>query len=102
MNSRAITVGWIFLTVGVLVGVIWAWQVKGSPSPDPRVQAMSLADPKILVALVSWGIYSFALLARKAAGWSGRRAAYLSGIAFAVVLLNFVLIGYFLTASHNF
>ena len=102
MNSRAITVGWMFLTIGVLVGAIWAWQVKGSPAPDPRVQAMSLADPKILVALVSWGIYSFALFARKAAGWSGRRAAYLSGIAFAVVLLNFVLVGYFLTASHNF
>jgi ABC-type transport system involved in cytochrome c biogenesis permease subunit len=100
MNSRAITVGWTFLTIGVVVGAIWAWQVKGSP--DPRVQAMSLADPKILVAVVSWGIYSFALFARKAAGWSGRRAAYLSGIAFAVVLLNFVLVGYFLTASHNF
>jgi len=100
MNSRAVTVGWMFLTVGVLVGGIWAWQVKGSP--DPRVQAMSIADPKILVALVSWGIYSFALFARKAAGWSGRRAAYLSGIAFAIVLLNFVLVGYFLTASHNF
>ena len=65
-------------------------------------QAMSLADPKILVALVSWGLYSFALFARKAIGWSGRRAAYLSGIAFAIVLLNFVLVGYFLTASHNF
>ena len=63
---------------------------------------MSLADPKILVALVSWGIYSFALFARRAIGWSGRRAAYLSGIAFAVVLLNFVLVGYFLTASHRF
>ena len=100
MNSRAITVGWIFLTIGVVVGGIWAWQVKGSS--DPRVQAMSLADPKILVALVSWGIYSFALFAREAAGWSGRRAALLSGIAFAVVLLNFVLVGYFLTASHNF
>jgi ABC-type transport system involved in cytochrome c biogenesis permease subunit len=100
MNSRAITVGWTFLTIGVVVGGIWAWEVKGSP--DPRVQAMSIADPKILVALVSWGIYSFALFARKAAGWSGRRAAYLSGIAFAIVLLNFVLVGYFLTASHNF
>lgn len=100
MNSRAITVGWTFLTLGVLVGGIWLWQVKGST--DPRVQAMSLADPKILVALVSWGLYSFALFARKAIGWSGRRAAYLSGVAFAIVLLNFVLIGYFLTASHNF
>jgi ABC-type transport system involved in cytochrome c biogenesis permease subunit len=100
MNSRAITVGWVFLTIGVVIGGIWAWQVQGSP--DPRAQAMSLADPKILVALLSWGLYSFALFARKAIGWSGRRAAYLSGIAFAVVLLNFVLVSYFLTASHRF
>ena len=100
MNGRAITVGWIFLTIGVAVGGIWATQVQGSP--DPRAQAMSIADPKILVALVSWGVYSFALFARKAIGWSGRRAAYLSALAFVLVLLNFVPVGYFLTKSHNF
>jgi len=100
MNGRAITVGWVFLTLGVIVGGVWAAKVQGST--DPRAQAMSLADPKILVALLSWGIYSFALFARKAIGWSGHRAAYLSGVAFAIVLLNFVLVGYFLTKSHNF
>jgi ABC-type transport system involved in cytochrome c biogenesis permease subunit len=100
MNGRAITVGWIFLTIGVIVGGIWASAVQDST--DPRAQAMSLADPKILVAVLSWGIYSFALFARKAIGWSGHRAAYLSSAAFAVVLLNFVLVGYFLTKSHNF
>src|SRR6185436_18407865 len=64
MNGRAITVGWIFLTIGLAVGVVWASQVQ--TSPDPRAQAMSVADPKILVALLSWGVYSFALFARKA------------------------------------
>ena len=100
MNGRAITVGWIFLTIGVAVGGIWVSQVQSST--DPRVQAMSITDPKILVALLSWGVYSFAFLARKAIGWSGRRAAYLSAIAFVIVLLNFVPVGYFLTKSHNF
>jgi ABC-type transport system involved in cytochrome c biogenesis permease subunit len=100
MNARAVTVGWIFLTVGLAVGVVWASQVQSSP--DPRVQAMSVADPKILFALLSWGVYSFALFARKAIGWSGRRAAYLSAIAFVIVLLNFVPVGFFLTKSHNF
>ena len=52
MNGRAVAVGWIFLTIGVVVGGIWATQVQGSP--DPRAQAMSVADPKILVALVCW------------------------------------------------
>jgi ABC-type transport system involved in cytochrome c biogenesis permease subunit len=100
MNGRAVVVGWLFLTCGLLVGGIWATQLGGSA--DPRAQAMGLADPKILFALVSWGTYSFALFARRAIGWSGRRAAWLSAIAFVIVLLNFVPIGYFLTRSHNF
>jgi ABC-type transport system involved in cytochrome c biogenesis permease subunit len=100
MNGRAITVGWICLTFGVAVGAIWATQVQSSP--DPRAQAMSIADPKILVALLSWGVYAFAVFARRAVGWSGRRAAYLSALAFVLVLLNFVPVGYFLTKSHNF
>jgi len=100
MNGRAVTVGWIFLTCGVLIGGIWATQIHSSP--DPRAQAMSVEDPKILVALLSWGMYSFALFARRAIGWSGRRAAWLSAIGFVIVLLNFVPVGYFLTRSHNF
>ena len=100
MNGRAIAIGWVFLTAGILVGGIWAAQVQSSP--DPRVQAMSLQDPKILVALVSWGVYSFALFARRAIGWTGRRSAWLSALAFVIVLLNFVPVGYFLTKSHNF
>ena len=100
MNGRVVTVGWVFLTIGLAVGFLWAMQVRSSP--DPRLQAMSLADPKILFALFSWVVYSFALLARRAIGWSGRRAAWLSAFAFVVVLLNFVPVGYFLTKSHNF
>jgi ABC-type transport system involved in cytochrome c biogenesis permease subunit len=100
MNARAIVVGWFFLTCGLIVGGVWATQIGGST--DPRAQAMSIADPKILVALLSWGMYSFALVARRAIGWSGRRAAYMSAIGFIIVLLNFVPVGYFLTRSHNF
>ena len=33
MNGRAITVGWLFLTCGVLVGGIWATQIHSSPDP---------------------------------------------------------------------
>jgi ABC-type transport system involved in cytochrome c biogenesis permease subunit len=100
MNARAVMVGWIFLTVGLTVGIVWATQIQGSP--DPRAQAMSIADPKILVALLSWILYSFAFFARRAIGWRGRRAAWLSAFAFVVVLLNFVPVGYFFTKSHNF
>jgi len=100
MNGLAVTVGWTFMTAGIAIGGIWATQVHGVA--DPRAQAMSLGDPKILFATVIWAIYAFALVARKAIGWSGRRAAWLSALAFAIVLLNLVPVGYFLTKSHNF
>ena len=79
--------------------VMQARVVAGS---DPRVQAMSVYDPKIFVALVCWAVYSFELFAARRIGWGGRRMAYLSAVGFAIVLLNFVPISYFLTTSHNF
>ena len=63
---------------------------------------MSFADPKILVALVSWGCIRSRCWPAGAIGWTGRRAAWLSAVGFAIVLLNFVPVGYFLTRSHNF
>ena len=63
---------------------------------------MSLQDPTIFVALVCWAVYSFEALAARRMGWGGRRTAYLSAVGFAIVLLNFLPISYFLTRSHNF
>jgi ABC-type transport system involved in cytochrome c biogenesis permease subunit len=102
MNQRAIVIGWIFLTVGIIVGGVWAAQARGYAAGDPRVQAMSLLDPKIFVAIVCWIVYSFELFAARRIGWGGRRAAYLSALGFAIVLLNFVPVSYFWTNSHNF
>jgi ABC-type transport system involved in cytochrome c biogenesis permease subunit len=102
MNQRAIVIGWVFLTVGMMVGAVWAALAQGYAPTDPRVQAMSIHDPKIFVALVCWGVYSFELFAARRIGWGGRRAAYLSAVGFAIVLLNLVPISYFLTKSHNF
>ena len=100
MNGRAVTVGWVFLTVGLVVGAVWLLQVQ--PSTDPRVQAMSLLDPKIFIVVVCWLVYSFELYARRAIGWSGRRAALLSAGGFTILLLNFVPLSYIVTGSHNF
>jgi ABC-type uncharacterized transport system permease subunit len=99
MNQQAIVVGWVCLTIGLAAGAIWAGQ---APTYDPRVQAMSLQDPKIFVAVVCWIVYSFEVFAARRIGWGGRRTAYLSAVGFAIVLLNFLPISYYLTKSHNF
>lgn len=102
MNQRAIVFGWIFLTTGLIVGGIWATQARTYAPLDPRVQNMSLQDPKIFISLVAWAVYSFEAFAARRIGWGGRRAAYLSALGFVLVLLNFVPVSYFLTRSHNF
>jgi ABC-type transport system involved in cytochrome c biogenesis permease subunit len=100
MNLRAVKIGWLFLTVGLIAGAIWGMQLR--PSGDPRMQSMSLGDPKIFVAVLCWVLYSFELYAQRAIGWRGRRAAWLSAVGFGIVLLNFVPVSYFFTTSHNF
>jgi ABC-type uncharacterized transport system permease subunit len=99
MNLRAVKIGWLFLTVGLISGGIWASQLQ--PSADPAA-SMSLRDPKIFVAVLCWAVYSFELYAQRAIGWRGRRAAWLSSVGFGIVLLNFVAVSYFFTTTHNF
>ena len=73
----------------------------GHPTSRPK-GTKDLFDPKIFLALVCWIVYSFEAFAARRIGWGGRRAAYLSAVGFAIVLLNFVPISYFVTNSHDF
>ena len=102
MNSRAVTVGLVFLTFGVIVGAVWTAQARTIAPDDPNLRAMSIDDPKIFVALLTWGVYSFAVFARRTLGWTGRRAAWLSSLGFAFAMVNFLAINYFVTTSHTF
>jgi len=102
MNSRTVFIGWLLMTVGLIAGALWVRDAMAMAPGDPRVQAMSLRDPKIFVALFTWAFYTFQMVARRVIGWRGRPAAYLAAVGFAFILLNFVLVSYFLTESHNF
>lgn len=102
MNSRAVTVGWALLTIGVVVGLVWVRQAHAAAPGDPQVAAFSIGDPKILITILTWLLYSFAVTARRMMGWSGRKAAWLSAVGFVVIMLGFLPINYFLTTSHSF
>ena len=101
MNQRAIIIGWIFLTLGLLIGAVMVFQARADAA-GPQMHLMSLDDPKIFVAVVCWVVYSFELFAARRIGWGGRRTAYLSALGFAIVLMNFVPISYFVNQSHSF
>jgi ABC-type transport system involved in cytochrome c biogenesis permease subunit len=102
MNSHAVAIGWLFLTIGVIVGFIWTAQARASTPGNLNLQAMQLEDPKIFFAVLAWLVYSFAVIARGTMGWTGRRAAWLSALGFAIILLNFLPVSYFVETSHTF
>lgn len=102
MNGRAIVGGFACLTVGMAIGVFWMLQAGQATPLDPRVAAMSMADPKILIALGSWLLYAFQILARTTLGWSGKRTAWLSAVGFVIILVNLLPVAYLVPTSHAF
>ncbi len=102
MNMRAVWIGWLLLTVGLVGGALWLRSASVQYVDDPRLPHMTLADPKILMAVVTWLVYGAQLASRRWAGLTARRAAWLSAVGFAIVLLNFLPVGWFFARSHNF
>lgn len=102
MNMRAVGIGWVLLSVGLAGGAVWLRQMSLAMADDPRLPHMTIADPKILIAVMTWIGYGLVLALRRWAGLTPRRAAWLSAIGFAIVLLNFLPVAYFFARSHNF
>jgi ABC-type uncharacterized transport system permease subunit len=81
ISAGSATIGFGFLTLAIITGVLWNHTVHGS---------YWSWDAKGWSALLAWGIYVALLVARYRTGWGGRRAA-LAGIAgFAAVVVTFV------------
>jgi cytochrome c-type biogenesis protein CcsB len=77
---RSLYVGFIFMSITILTGALWAQQAWGH---------FWSWDPKETASLISWGIYLFLLNYKFTAHWSCRRAAYLSIIGFISILFTF-------------
>ncbi|MFQ5738441.1 MAG: cytochrome c biogenesis protein CcsA [Acidobacteriota bacterium] len=83
---RFLVAGFCFMTLGLLAGVVWA--EKDLVSGWQR-------DPRVVSALVTWGIYLVLIYFRVTAGWRGKRAALLSMAGFVSALFAFLGANYF-------
>ena len=70
--------GFPCMTVGLIIGSVLAQETS--------LGAAYFADPKVIASFVMWLIYVVLLLIRRGAGLRGRRAAYVSGAALAVMM----------------
>lgn len=81
LNQRSILFGFPLLTLGILTGAVSAQLTIGS---------YLSWNPEQVWALITWVFYFVVLMGRVTAGWRAKRAAYLTVVGFAGVILTFV------------
>ena len=80
LNHRLVMFGFLFLSVGIITGAVWAYSAWG------RYWGW---DPKETWSLITWFVYATLLHARMMRGWRGKRTAILSISGFAAVLFTY-------------
>jgi cytochrome c-type biogenesis protein CcsB len=80
LTHQLVMFGFLFLTVGIITGAVWANSAWG------RYWGW---DPKETWSFITWLIYAALLHFRLMRGWRGKRIAILSIIGFAAVLFTY-------------
>jgi cytochrome c-type biogenesis protein CcsB len=81
LNQQSIVLGFPLLTLGIVTGAISAEFSRGS---------YMTWNPEQTGAVVTWLFYFVVLLGRLTVGWRAKRAAYLTVVGFACVILTLV------------
>lgn len=91
--TRTVAFGFIFLSIGIITGSVWANSAWGT---------YWSWDPKETWSLITWFIYAAFLHCRYMRGWVGRRAAWISIIGFASVLFTYIGVNLLLSGLHSY
>jgi cytochrome c-type biogenesis protein CcsB len=91
LNEKAISLGFPFLTLGIITGALFAEVSRGS---------FLNWNAEQIGALGTWLFYLVVLLGRVTVGWRAKRAAYLTVVGFAGVI--FTLVGVIMKGQHPF
>jgi len=89
---QMMALGFVFLTLGIMTGSVWAHYAWGS---------YWSWDPKETWSLVTWLIYALMLHARHVRGWRGLRMAVMTIVGFASVLFTYLGVNY-LPGLHSY
>ena len=91
--DRTVSFGFIFLSLGIVTGAVWANSAWGT---------YWSWDPKEVWSLITWMIYAGFLHCRFMRGWRGKRAAWISIIGFVSVLFTYVGVNLLLSGLHSY
>lgn len=93
LNSHCLTTGFVFLTLGIVTGSVWARQAWGT---------YWQWDPKETWSLITWFVYLVQLHQRFTVGWRGKRAAVMAIVGFAAVIFTLWGVPYLLGGVHSY
>jgi ABC-type transport system involved in cytochrome c biogenesis permease subunit len=79
--SKSLAVGFAFITIGIVIGSIWAFVEMGT---------RWIGDSSIAISFVTWAVYLALVFLRVSAGWRGRKTAILAIVALACCLVTWL------------
>ena len=93
MNGRAATLGFIFLTLAIFLGLIWR---RAEFPAEPHF------DPKVISAYLTWVVYAVHIFGNTIGHWAGKRLAYISLAGVAVILFSMLVVNFAFPTFHRF
>lgn len=93
INYFAVALGFVFLTIGIVTGSVWANETWG------RYWGW---DPKETWSLITWFLYAVLLHVRVTSRYRGRKIAYLSILGFGFVIFTYLGVGLLLPGLHSY
>lgn len=93
LNNHCLTTGFVFLTLGIVTGSVWARQAWGT---------YWQWDPKETWSLITWFLYLVQIHQRFTVGWRGKRAAVMAVVGFAAVIFTLWGVTYLLGGVHSY
>ena len=78
MTVRAAVVGFVFLTVAMVAGIVWSL----------RLQYDFIRDPKFFTTVLLWVVYGACIGTHYLLGWHERRVIYFSLFGFAIMIFS--------------
>nr|YP_010411794.1 cytochrome c biogenesis protein [Sargassum siliquastrum]YP_010485362.1 cytochrome c biogenesis protein [Sargassum macrocarpum]YP_010485501.1 cytochrome c biogenesis protein [Sargassum serratifolium]URP30888.1 cytochrome c biogenesis protein [Sargassum siliquastrum]UVW81295.1 cytochrome c biogenesis protein [Sargassum macrocarpum]UVW81434.1 cytochrome c biogenesis protein [Sargassum serratifolium] len=92
-SSRTISLGFPFLTIGIIAGAVWANEAWGT---------YWSWDPKETWALITWLIFAAYLHLRLIVGVTGKGPSFLASIAFFVVWICYLGVNFLGQGLHSY
>ena len=93
MSFRATLFGFTLLSIAMAIGALWL----------PRAfESFSYFDTKLIGTFLIWMLYGVGLVAKRIAGWQGRKMMILSVSAFGLAFFSLTVINIFFSQFHTF